>query len=58
VGHGAELTAGAGFGQAGLVERHRDAETFLRVDEVVVIVVTEVDVDPAETTGEPADGRR
>jgi hypothetical protein len=31
-----------------LLLRHRDSEAFVGVDEVVVVVVTEIDLDPVD----------
>ena len=42
----AQLTAE--YADAALLPRHRDAESLLRVDEVVVVVVAEVDLHPVD----------
>ena len=39
-----------------LLPGHGDAEAFVGVDEVVVVVVAEVDLDPVDLAGEPAGG--
>jgi hypothetical protein len=38
----------------GLLPCHGDAEAFIGVDEVIVIVVAEVDLDPVDLGDEPA----
>jgi hypothetical protein len=41
-------------GLSGLLPDHGDAEAFLGVDEVVVVVTAEVELDPVDLAGEPA----
>jgi hypothetical protein len=37
-----------------LLPRHGDAEAFVAVDEVIVVVLAEVDLHPVDPAGEPA----
>src|SRR3954464_15967059 len=44
------------MGWVGLLPSHRDAEALAGIDVVVVVVVTEVDLNPLDLAGEPAGG--
>ena len=48
------VCAGYGPGVGWLLPGHRDPEPFVRVDEVVVVVVAEVDLHPVDPAGEAA----
>ena len=42
------------MGDVALLPGHRDADAFLRVDEVVVVVDADVELDPVDLSGEAA----